>query len=214
MRMTMRTTLHGFMLAAGLLALASPAAAQVHLQLNGGATRAARTDNFVSGELGAKLAFLEIDVEAGRMNDVLPKGIISQLDQLQRDRGLAVQLRPSLPASYLLGTIKLISPGGVVKPFVSAGYGVARVEPRVDVSVPSLPIADVFGIAVAKKENDPMAALGAGVRISAAPGDRVHVDIGYRYIRIFSDFRFDTDLGNDRVLTSAHTVYAGLGLRF
>lgn len=197
-----------------VLAVASSAAAQVHLQLNGGATRAARTDSFVSGELGARLKFVEIDVEAGRMNDVLPDGIIAELDRLQRARGLAVQLRPSLPASYVLGSIKLISPAGGVKPFVSAGYGLARVEPRVDVNVPSLPIADVFGIAVAKKENDPMVTFGAGLRITAAPDERVHVDIGYRYVRIFSDFRFDTDLENDRVLTNAHTVYAGVGVRF
>lgn len=197
-----------------VLAVASSAAAQVHLQLNGGATRAARTDSFVSGELGARLKFVEIDVEAGRMNDVLPDGIIAELDRLQRARGLAVQLRPSLPASYVLGSIKLISPAGGVKPFVSAGYGMARVEPRVDVNVPSLPIADVFGIAVAKKENDPMVTFGAGLRITAAPDERVHVDIGYRYVRIFSDFRFDTDLENDRVLTNAHTVYAGVGVRF
>jgi opacity protein-like surface antigen len=201
-------------MAAMALAIAAPAAAQVHLQLNGGATRSARTDSFVSGELGARMKCLEIDVEAGRMNDVLPKGIVSELDRLQRARGLAVQLRPSLPASYLLGTIKLISPAGGVKPFVSAGYGIARVEPRVDVDIPALPIADVFGIAVAKKENDPMLTFGAGLRISAAPDERVHVDVGYRYVRIFSDFRFDTDLDNDRVLTNAHTVYAGVGVRF
>jgi opacity protein-like surface antigen len=148
------------------------------------------------------------------MNDVLPKGIISELDRLQRDRGLAVQLRPSLPASFVLGTIKLISPAGGVKPFVSASYGVASVQPRVDVDIPSLPISDVFGVAVAKKETDPLVAFGAGLRITAAPEDRVHIDVGYRYIRIFSDFRFDTDLENDRVLTNAHTVYAGLGVRF
>jgi hypothetical protein len=212
--MTIRRILPIVVLSTGLFALASSASAQVHLQINGGATRASRTDSFVSGELGGRLKFLEIDLEAGRMNDVLPKGIIAELDQLQRARGLAVQLRPSLPASYVLGSIKLISPAGGLKPFVSAGYGIARVEPRVDVNVPSLPIADVFGIAVAKKENDPMVTFGAGLRITAAPDDRVHVDVGYRYVRIFSDFRFDTDLGNDRVLTNAHSVYAGLGVRF
>jgi len=34
----------------------------------------------------------------------------------------------------------------------------------------------------------------------------VHIDVGYRDVRIFSDFRFDTDLGNDRVLINAHSV--------
>jgi hypothetical protein len=200
------------LLFAGFLGLAAPAAAQVHLQIDGGITRAARTDQFVAGELGVRLAFLEIDIEGGRLNDVLPKGILSQLDQLQRDRGLAVQVRPSLPASYVLGSIRLISPGGFIKPFITAGYGMARVEPRLDVVIPSLPVSDVFGIATSKAETDPMLAGGLGLRITVAP--RVHADIAYRYLRIFSDFHADTNFGNDRVLTSAHVAYAGLGVQF
>jgi opacity protein-like surface antigen len=57
-----------------------------------------------------------------------------------------------------------------------------------------------------------MLTAGAGLRFAIAP--RVHIDATYRYVWIFSDFRPDTNIDNDRVLTSAHTVSAGLGVRF
>jgi opacity protein-like surface antigen len=57
-----------------------------------------------------------------------------------------------------------------------------------------------------------MVTAGAGLRFAVAP--RVHIDATYRYVWIFSDFRADTNIDNDRVLTSAHTLSAGLGVRF
>jgi opacity protein-like surface antigen len=208
----MRQGLRSGLVAAAVMMLAAPAVAQVHLQINGGMTRAARDDRFVSGELGVRLGFFEVDGEVGRFNDVLPNGIADQLTRLLNDRGLGVQAKATLPATYALASVRLISPSGVVRPFISGGYGVARVEPRLDIDISGLPVSDVFGIAVAKKENDQMVTAGAGLRFAVAP--RVHIDATYRYVWIFSDFRPDTNIDNDRVLTSAHTLSAGLGVRF
>lgn len=197
---------------AGVLAIAMPARAQVHIQFDGGYTRAAETKTFYAGELGVRLGFFEIDGEVGHLNDVLPTGIRDQLNQLLQMRALPVQGHASLPATYVLGSVRLIAPSGPVRPFIMVGYGMARVQPQLDVAIEGLPVSDVFGIAVAKTENDAMLAAGAGLRVSVAP--RVHVDVAYRYLRIFSDFRADTDFRNDKVLTSANSVYAGLGIRF
>jgi hypothetical protein len=126
-------------LVAAVMMVATPALAQVHVQLNGGMTRAARDDQFFSGELGVRLGFFEIDGEVGHFNDVLPNGIADQLTRLLNDRGLGVQAKATLPATYALASVRLISPSGVVRPFVSGGYGVARVEPRLSATSSASP---------------------------------------------------------------------------
>jgi opacity protein-like surface antigen len=199
--------------AVGLLAMAAaPASAQVHVQIDGGTAKAAERDSFVAGHLGIKLAFLEVDFEGGHLNNVIPTDIVDRLSQVLQSQGVPVQAHASLPATYVAGRARLISPGGILRPFVSVGGGVARIEPRLDVAIDGVSIPDVFGIAVAKKENDSLVTAGVGVRVPL--GSRAHAEIGYRYFGTFSHFKADLNLGNDRILAGANVVYAGIGAKF
>ena len=57
-----------------------------------------------------------------------------------------------------------------------------------------------------------MAALGGGLRLGFGP--HLTVDAGYRYSRIYSNYRVDTNLRNDRILTNVGTFYGAFGVRF
>lgn len=198
---------------AGLLALAAaPAAAQVHVQIDGGTAKAAERDSFVAGHVGIKLAFLEVDLEGGHLNNVIPSDIVDRLSQVLQSQGVPVQAHASLPATYVEGRARLIAPGGVLRPFASVGAGVARIQPKLDVAIDGVSIPDVFGIAVAKKENDSLVTVGLGLRVPL--GSRAHAEFGYRYFGIFSHFKADLNLGNDRILAGANVVYAGIGAKF
>jgi hypothetical protein len=195
-----------------VLLAAAPVSAQVQMQILGGVTRAAATSPFVGGALTARAGWFEIGGEAGRLVDVLPKGLLDKLNELQRQHGLPVRAIASLPATYVMGTVKLISPVGPARPFVAAGFGIARAQPRFDVTVAGISLGDVFGLTSAQPENDKMLALGGGIRLDV--GQRASVEAGYRYLRIYSDFRFDPTSRNDKVLTNAHAFYGALGIRF
>jgi hypothetical protein len=191
-----------------LLLTAVPAAAQVHVQLLGGVTNAADRNPFIGGALGARLGAIEIGVEGGRMFDIVPKGIITRLNELQIERGLPVQALARVPVTFALGTLRVISPSGPIRPFLLGGYGIARLEPGLDIVIGGISIGDVFGLTSVSR-TDPMAAAGAGVRIDLGKG---HLDIGYRYLRVFSDFLPDQAFGTVNV--NVHTLYGALGVRF
>jgi len=197
----------------GLLAVAlaaAPAQAQVHLQVLGGATYAAATKPFFGAAVGVRLSFLEIDIEGGRFSDVLSKGVLDGLNQLQRDRGLPVQAIASVPALYALGSVRVIPGVGAFRPFISAGFGVARLSPRFDVVVDGISLGDVFGLTSVDARNEPLAAIGAGLRIGAG---KIHVEGGYRYLVIFNDYK-TLNLSANSMLTHMSSVYGALGVQF
>ncbi len=188
-----------------------PAWGQVHIQLLGGTTETAGRHPFVAGDIGVKLGPFEIDAEAGRMQNILPKGILDLLNQLQRQHGLPVQATASLPANYALLSARLIVPSGWLQPFVAAGAGAVRLQPRLDVTVDGVSLGDVFGLTGFGAQTAPAAAASAGLRLDF---DKVFVDGAYRYLGVFSDFRPDLNLSNDRVLIHVQSVYVALGVRF
>jgi hypothetical protein len=173
--------------------------------------RAAEDRSFVAGSIGIRIAWFEVDAEVGRYRDLLPPGILDQLNQLQGPLNLPIRARASLPVTYALGQFRLIARSGAVRPFVSAGVGVARVEPRLDVTVSGISLGDVFGLTTFEPSNDRMLTGGAGLRV---PLPFAHLVGGYRYVRIYRDFQFEDAFNDDRLRTSAHTVYVGLGIRF
>ena len=54
----------------------------------GGVTNAAENDPFFGAGLGFRASFIEFGIEGGRFQNILPKGVLDALNQLQRDRGL------------------------------------------------------------------------------------------------------------------------------
>jgi hypothetical protein len=193
-----------------LCAFGTPAVAQVQLQALGGVTSAAEKAPFYAGALGIRISFLEIDGEVGRYKNILPKGIVDIASRLQEQLGQPVQVIAALPATFADVNVRLISPGGLVRPFVNGGYGVAHLEPRLDVLINGINITDVFGVDVGS-QNRQMVLVGAGLRVDFGV---VNVEGGYRFVAIFSKFNPDTNFRNDSILTSAHCVYGGVAIRF
>jgi hypothetical protein len=193
------------------LAVSTSAWAQVELQGIGGVTSAAGRQPFWAGALGVKVTFIEIDGEVGRFQDILPKGVLDAISQLQRQRGLPVQAIASVPATYAVGSIRLISPGGPIRPFLSGGVGVARLEPQLDISVDGISLGDVFGLTAFQPQTKTMAMLAAGVRLDLG---RANIEGGYRYVVIFSHYRPNANFANDSVLTYVNCLYGAVGFRF
>ena len=189
----------------------SPARAQVHLQLLGGVTDTASRDAIFGGALGFKGGPVELDLEGGHMREVLPTGIVDELTQYQRDRGLPVQVVASLPATYGLATFRLTAPSGPVQPFIGVGAGLARLEPRLNVTAVGVSLGDVFGITKLDPVTAGMVAASLGLRFDLG---HVLVDTAYRYHGIYADFRPQLDFVHDKVLINVNTVYVGLGVKF
>jgi len=195
------------------LALLFPAAAfaQVQLQGLGGMTDAASRAPFYAGALGIKVSFIEVDLEVGRFNNVLPSGVLGALQQLEQQHNLPAQAIASVPATYGLAQLRLIAPHGGLKPFVGGGLGVAHLEPQIDVSVSGINLGDVFGLTAFQPQNETMAVGTAGLRLDFGA---INVEGGYRYIVIFSQFTPSTNTSTDKVLTHVSAVYGALAIRF
>jgi hypothetical protein len=188
----------------------APAVAQAHLQFIGGVTSAAERKPFFGVALGVRVGAVEVDIEGGRLTDVLSKGVLDALNNLQRDRGLPVQGIASVPATYALGSLRIIPGAGPFRPFVSAGFGAARLSPRINVVVDGISLGDLFGLTSPASQTEPLAALGAGLRVGAGA---IHVEAGYRYLVIFTDFR-SLNFSANSTLTHINSVYGALGVRF
>jgi hypothetical protein len=193
------------------LVRATPAFAQVQLQGLGGMTDAASRAPFYAGAIGIKVSLLELDLEGGHFNNVLPSGVLSALEQLEQQHNLPVQAIASVPATYGLAQLRLIAPHGALKPFVGGGLGVAHLEPQIDVSVSGINVGDVFGLTAFQPQNETMAVATAGLRLDVGA---INVEGGYRYIVIFSQFTPSTNTNNDQVLTHVNAVYGALAIRF
>jgi hypothetical protein len=190
---------------------ATPAFAQVQLQGLGGMTDAASRAPFYGAAIGIKVSFLELDLEGGRFNNVLPSGVLDALQQLEQQHNLPVQAIASVPATYGLAQLRLIAPHGGLKPFVGGGLGVAHLEPQIDVSVSGINLGDVFGLTAFQPQNETMAVGTAGLRLDLGA---LNIEGGYRYIVIFSEFTPSTNTSNDKVLTHVNAVYGALAIRF
>jgi hypothetical protein len=188
-----------------------PARAQVHLQLLGGVTDTASRDALFGAGLGFRAGPVELDVEGGRMREILPTGIIDRLNQFQRDRGLPVQAVASLPATYGLASFRIIAPHSPVQPFIAVGAGLARLEPRLNVIVEGVSLGDIFGITRLDPVTAGMVTAAAGLRFDLG---QVLVDAAYRYHGIYADFTPQLDFVRDKVLINVNSVYIGLGVKF
>jgi opacity protein-like surface antigen len=192
------------------LAAASPAQAQVSAKVLGGVTRAAGSEPFISGSLGVRTGFIEVEGEVGRMFDILPSGLLDRLNELQRENGLPVQAIAKMPATYAMGNLRIISPAGPVRPFGTVGVGIARVEPKFDVVVAGISLGDVFGLTSVEARTETMLMAGAGVRIDV--GRSGLLEVGYRYLVLFADFDLESGLTIGR--PDFNVVYGALGFRF
>lgn len=207
----MKSLLRCAVFVTGVLLVAGPASAQVQFQGLGGATDAVDHAPFFAGIVGIKISFIEIDLEGGRLQNVLPRSILDQIYQLERDRGLPLQSIVRVPATYGAGSVRFIWPSGVVRPFVSGGFGLARLSPQLDLAINGINISDVLRGRTIERQTSPMVIIGAGLRFDF---NVVNIEGGYRYYAILSHLERTTDLSRDRVLSSVNAIYGALALSF
>lgn len=174
----------------------------------GGMTSAAEQRWFAGALFGAKMGSAEVNVEGGFMQDVLPKGLLDELNEFQQ--GFPIQAKAILPAMYALGNVKFVTPGGRVHGFVNGGFGIARIKPKFELTVGGIDLGDVFGSQI-EAEVKPMMVLGGGIRFDV--GDRGMLDVGYRHTTIFTDYS-TLLLSLTDVKVKAHVIYAAYGVRF
>ncbi|MCC7009835.1 MAG: hypothetical protein IT184_13595 [Acidobacteria bacterium] len=210
----MSTSLKQLLFCALLISVIMPArawsqAAAAHLQILGGVTDAAERAPMFGAALGLRLTFIEVDVEAGHFNNVLSKTLLDALNDLQRERDLPVQAIAELPANYVLGTLRIIPAAGPIRPFLSVGGGVARLKPRLKIVVEGISLGDVFGLTTLGSQDEPIATVGAGLRID--PG-KIHLEVGYRLVAVFTNYRGFNISANGA--TYVNNIYGALGVRF
>ena len=201
----------GAIAAAIVLASARPAVAQIQLQGLGGRTDAADRAPFFAGAVGIKISFIEIDLEGGRLHDVLPSSLLEEMYRLERERGLPLQVVARVPATYGAGSVRFLIPGSTVQPFVSAGFGIARLQPQINLVINGINFSDVLRDRIIDRQTSPMVLLGAGIRLDFHV---VNIEGGYRYYAILSHVERTTDLSRDRALATVQAVYAALAFRF
>ncbi len=187
-----------------------PAIAQVQLQGLGGVTNAAERAPFFGGAIGFKITFIEIDIEAGRFRNVLPRDIFDTIRDFQAQHGLPVQTAVTVPATYVTGNLRFIWPAGLVQPFAVGGVGVAHITPQFEVDLDALPFGDLLRQIDIGGQNATMALVGGGLRFDF---HAVNVEGGYRYVGIFTHVD-RADLSRVLVATTLQTVYGAIAIRF
>ena len=197
----------GVFVAAGVLA-ATPALAQgLYAQAIGGMTSGAEQRAFAGALVGGTFGWFDINVEGGYKQDVLPKGLFDELNEFQED--LEIQAKAILPATYFMGNVRYVTPGGSIHAFAGAGFGIAHVKPKFEVTVSGVDLGNIFSVVEA--QNKPLVSFGGGVRFDI--GSYALLDVGYRYTTIFTDYNAPL-IGKTGINASVHTFYAAYGVRF
>ena len=149
---------------------------------------------------------LDIIGEFGWMQNVLPTELQNDVDAaatlITLLTGIPVAIDVKVPAVYGFGGLRGNVPtGSRVTPFVAGGVGVGRIT--LDVT------AEALGIDISQEVEDELElgdtsatefllAVGGGINITAT--SNVGFDVGYRYIRIFSD---DPSINTSQVYSAA-----------
>lgn len=198
-------------LVTGVLALtAAPASAQFIGQAIGGMTSAADQQIFLGGSFGGRARFVQVDVEVGRMRDILPKGLASALNDILEERDLPLSARARLTNTYVSGNLRFISPQGPVRPFVAGGAGLAHLTPKFEITLAGIELGDVFGLTSFDSVNKLM--LHAGGGLSFDIGETSTFDAGYRYLVVDADY-IPINLTSG-FSVKAHVFYVAFGARW
>lgn len=202
MRIKVITAIAAFVLTLPVAVAAQSSGATV--QGFGGATFGTTTN---AATFGGTVAIpltdhLQVIGEAGRLTDVKADLLDDVLDLTPVDVGLA--------AWYAEGGVRFsASRHSVVRPYVEATAGVARLRPSVGVDgwLGGLTNTGLNYLGT----TDPIAGVGGGVVFQGGP---LAVDLGYRYKRIFASDALSSvfALGDDGL--NVNQVRIGFGVRF
>ena len=157
-----------------------------------GITFASETSSVFAGQAGGRVARqLFVFGEFGRMQNVLPEEAQDDLDAaaefLESQLGTTVELDVKVPAIYGLGGIRW-SPDDRIAPFLEVGAGFARLNIDVKAEIAGIDVSDEVEDQLDTEDlevTEFLLAFGGG--LNARLSERIRLDVGYRYNRVFTD---------------------------
>ena len=157
-----------------------------------GITFASETSSVFAGQAGGRVARqLFVFGEFGRMQNVLPEDAQDDLDDavefLENQLGTTVNLDVKVPAIYGLGGIRW-SPDDRIAPFLEVGAGFARLNIDVKAEIAGIDVSDEVEDQLDTEDlevTEFLLAFGGG--LNARLSERIRLDVGYRYNRVFTD---------------------------
>ena len=176
-----------------VLSIASPALAQTSF-VYGQAGGTFRDQNSVifAGGVGGGGEVVQGFGEFGRIKNVLPGDLEQDLnaafDFLEFLLGVPITVDLNVPATYGVRGVRITIPvTGRVHPYIEGGGGFARLTIDLRATVAGIDITQDILDELGEDDSATEGAMviGGGVVIDVT--DRVFVDGGYRYMRIFSD---------------------------
>jgi opacity protein-like surface antigen len=151
----------------------------------------AETASIVGGGVGVNVGDdFQIVGEFGRIHNVLPNDLNEELedfaDLLTLLSGVPVNLDAKVPAIYGLGGVRYNVPtGSRIRPFVEAQVGFAHISLDIEAEVLGVDISDEVEEEADLDATEFLLGLGGGIGIGLS--ERLGIDVGYRYGRIFTD---------------------------
>ena len=157
-----------------------------------GITFASETSSVFAAQAGGRVARqLFVFGEFGRMQNVLPEEAQGDLDDatefLESQLGTTVDLDVRVPAIYGLAGIRW-SPDDRIAPFLEAGAGFARLSLDLTAEVAGIDVTDEVEDQLDREDlevTEFLLAFGGGLNTRLT--ERIRLDIGYRYNRVFTD---------------------------
>jgi hypothetical protein len=183
-----------------VLMIAAPAAAQDaprgSLRAFAGVTFMSETASTFGGGAGFRFNdHVEVVGDLGRLTNILPHDLQRDLDDAARAFGTffggPLVIDGKAPGGYALGAVRIGGPtGSRMRLYGEAGAGVAHGKSHIDAHAGTANVSRevVRALGIEESETAPLMVLGGGATLPLT--DRLGLDVGYRFIRMF----FDDDL--------------------
>lgn len=158
----------------------------------GGVTFVTETSSIFGAQTGGRIGpSMVIFGEIGRMQNVLPEDLQDDLDLaadfLALELGTAIRIDARVPAFYGLAGVRWTT-NARLAPFVEGAGGFARLSLDLDAQVDGLDVSSLIEEALEDEDTEAtkfLLAIGGG--INARLSNRLRLDMGYRFNRIFTD---------------------------
>ena len=191
----------------------------------GGPAATAVTSPFFGASAGANVTRnIQLVGEVGRMQDVFATFTRDDLRLAEQDfattEGAVLAASVKMPTVFATGGVRVLLANNYrVRPYLSAGAGVARLDPKPTFLIEGI---DLTSIAMQEpalntmfdRQIKPMAVVGGGVAVEVVRHFTVHA--GYRYSRIFVDTNYlqSPDSPHNHKGFNVHRAYLGAGVAF